>query len=349
LDQALAKKPKHVIQMVFDGMGTSSLKQHLAVDSFLRDHLVEEIQSVFPPTTTAAMTSYYTGISPGEHGWLGWSLHFRDYDAIVDVFTNVESYTGKPMPTKKIGYHELPFKSIYEKIKEVQGEAVEIHTMMPESIDFISGANNHHPIKDLDHQVNELKKVTDQDRPSYTMAYWPNPDALMHQKGPEDQSVLQCLRQIDAHVAKVAEQAEDTLIIVSADHGQIGIREEIELHLDESLNSMLVMPPSIEPRCVSFFVNGQRMAEFKESFEERYSGKFLLLTHEEIVKKQFFGYGPYHEKFDDFVGDYIAIGTTHSIIQYKTVGGRDPIHFKGHHGGLTDEEMSIPLILIERG
>ena len=59
-----------------------------------------------------------------------------------------------------------------------------------------------------------------------------------------------------------------------------------------------------------------------------------------------FGKGRYHERFHDFVGDYIAVAKSNAIIHYKVTGGKEPHHFKGHHAGVTDEEMLIPLIII---
>ena len=44
----------------------------------------KELTSVYPCTTVAAMTSYRSGISPNEHGWLGWTLYFKETNRIVD-------------------------------------------------------------------------------------------------------------------------------------------------------------------------------------------------------------------------------------------------------------------------
>ena len=51
-------------------------------------HMVEEITSVFPPTTTAATTTLESGLSRAEHAWLGWSLHFPEVNGNVNIFIN---------------------------------------------------------------------------------------------------------------------------------------------------------------------------------------------------------------------------------------------------------------------
>ena len=74
LEAALAKKYKTIVLMVFDGMGIDALEKNLKPTDFLNQHIKSDLTSVVPSTTTAAMTAYYAGKSPLEHGWLGWSL-----------------------------------------------------------------------------------------------------------------------------------------------------------------------------------------------------------------------------------------------------------------------------------
>lgn len=346
VDKELSKDYQHVLLMVFDGLGAKALTHHLDELSFFRQHMTMAIQSVYPSTTTAAMTSYYTGVSPAEHGWLGWSLYFRDYGAMIDLFTNCNSYTGKVMDTKRIAYRELPFKSVYEKIHEQKGEQVNIHTIKPETIYFPSGSNRHHPIRDLKHMKKVLMKVNQQTGFTFTAAYWPNPDMLMHEFGPYDINVKDNIQMLNDFVEDLSKDLTDTLIIISADHGLTNITKEYDLHKDIELNKMLIIPPSVEGRAASFFVKQNELAHFRQVFEDKYGDEFVLYSHKEVVENQLFGKGVYHQKLDDFIGDYVACATGHSILHYKTTGGKNPHHFKGHHAGLTEEEMKIPLIII---
>ena len=71
-DELLNKNYKNVIVMLFDGMGSSVLEEHLAEDAFLRHHHLTDISSVYPSTTVAALTAIESGYSPVETGWIGW-------------------------------------------------------------------------------------------------------------------------------------------------------------------------------------------------------------------------------------------------------------------------------------
>ena len=76
LDALLEKGFRNVAVLLFDGMGESVLREWLPADAFLRRHEAGTLSSVFPPTTVAATTTLMTGLSPIEHGWLGWNLFF---------------------------------------------------------------------------------------------------------------------------------------------------------------------------------------------------------------------------------------------------------------------------------
>ena len=41
-------------------------------------HEIDVITSVYPCTTTAALTTYYSAKSPLETGWIAWSQYFKE-------------------------------------------------------------------------------------------------------------------------------------------------------------------------------------------------------------------------------------------------------------------------------
>ena len=77
----------------------SALKAH-APDGFLMKHSVTQLGSVYPCTTTSALTTYETGLTPLEHGWLGWAMYFSEIDKSVELFTGKQSGTNIPAAEK---------------------------------------------------------------------------------------------------------------------------------------------------------------------------------------------------------------------------------------------------------
>ena len=66
------------------------------------------------------------------------------------------------------------------------------------------------------------------------------------------------------------------------------------------------------------------------------------------LKKNFLGFGEKHYKIDDFIGNYIALSTSSSIIRLETFLAEGKKIKKSTHCGLTREEMEVPLIVIEK-
>src|SRR5690606_25823387 len=139
---------------------------------FFRRNLIKKYSSVFPPTTTAATTTMESGLTPLEHGWLGWSLYFREIDKIVDAFTNMEKDTELPVADFHVASRYIPYKSIYEKIKEA-GKASAY------SVSHF-GSNR---IETFDELIEEITRLCSMSERKYIYGYWEYPDSLMHEYG----------------------------------------------------------------------------------------------------------------------------------------------------------------------
>ena len=99
----ILKDKKKVVVFLFDGMGDYVLKTHLSEDSFLRKHIVHQMDATFPPTTVASTNSFLSGKFPIENGWIGWSQYFKELNRNVAVFWNTDDDTDEYLgPTQYI-------------------------------------------------------------------------------------------------------------------------------------------------------------------------------------------------------------------------------------------------------
>ena len=106
------------------------------------------------------------------------------------------------------------------------------------------------------------------------------------------------------------------------------------------------MPVSLESRVVAFFVKENMKKDFEERFNKIFRNEFLLMSKEEFLDKHLLGYGEKHPKTDDFLGNYIALSISSSIIKIESFLGESKPVKKSTHCGLTKEEMEVPLIII---
>lgn len=345
LDKMLLKDYKNVVLMVFDGMGVDILQQHLSPESFLRSNMRQQVTSVFPSTTTAAMTAYYSGLSPKEHGWLGWSLYFKEFNGCIDTFSNEDSFTKINNYSQHAAYTLMPYKSIYKKIQEADS-TVKSYAVIPEGINLYSGPNTNVRVKFVEHIFDSIKALCKKQGKKFIMSYWHEPDATMHTQGCYIDDVKLYLQIIDELTFRMHKELDDTLVIISADHGHIDIAEEIFLNDIPEIDECLIMPPSIEPRAASLFIKPGMEQTFEERFYRYFKDDFILIPKAVVLDSGILGKGKPHKKITDFIGNYLACGITNKLLQYRKLTTGAHKAYKGHHAGLTKEEMMVPLIIL---
>ena len=331
-DKLLEKDYKNIIVMLFDGLGTSTLKHHLEENNFLRKNHLTDISSVFPSTTVAATTSIMSGYSPAECGWLGWDLYFEEIGENVAVFRNTLQRNGEPAAKFNVAHKYIPVKSIMKRIEEVNGRRSAY------CVSFFSKCRS----KSVEDICKTVYKLSKKRKKKYIYAYWHQPDGAMHGHGVTSQEAHEQILHINREVEKLCDKLENSLIIITADHGLCdGTTKYLEDY--PQLMELLKIPPSVEPRALSFFVKDGEAEKFKTEFNKIFGSSFRLMTKNEVFSEKLLGYGTPHPKTADFIGDFFAVALDETCIDYK----RGNYEFVGVHAGLTEEEMTVPFIAIE--
>lgn len=329
-DQIFLKKDfKNVIVMVFDGMGQNILDYHLKDQDFLKKHQYTTIHSVIPSTTAAATTSYLSGLTPIETGWLGWSLYMEELDKNVDIFSSVDSLT-KEYVGIDCGETYLPYISIGKQITQ-QNPDVKYYEFWP--------AFKKDGCKNLRQLQKRLLKVCKKNEKKFIYVYWDQPDHDIHDYGTKDANVHKHIQNINKFCEKMAKRTKDTVAFISADHGLVDVAP-ILLYTYYELMACLTRLPSLDSRCTSFSVKKGYDKRFVTLFHQYFDGKFILLSKKEVLKKEIFGVGRQHKLASSILGDYIAFAVDKYF--FATTPNFHP--FKGHHAGLLKEEMLIPFI-----
>lgn len=346
VEEWLSKKYKNIVLMIFDGMGMDALEKNLKPTDFLNQHVKAELTSVVPSTTTAAMTAYYAGKSPFEHGWLGWSLYFKEYGRCIDTFINTDSYTGEKLELPHAGHELMSYPHVCDQIEAITDHQVKAYMIEPGYIDY-KGKNQKIGVDDAKDFFSEVEKLCQTDEEKFVFAYWTDPDKTMHGTGCYSKETKEKLQEINDLLKNLSETMEDTLILVSADHGLIDVQNKTYLNDYPELTDCFLIPPFIEGRLMSFFIREDLREAFKERFEKLFSNDFMLFTRQEALEKGLFGPGQPHKKTLDFIGDFIACAIGPKLFDYMPLTKTKKFEFTATHAGLTKEEMLVPLIVVE--
>ena len=172
----------------------------------------------------------------------------------------------------------------------------------------------------------------------------------MHDKGCYSDQARQvvrmayAMRRLEGQVQELCNDLKDTLVIVTADHGHMD-SQCVAITDYPKIMECLVRMPSIEPRALNLFVREEKKAQFEEEFQKEFGEKFLLWTKEEVLSRKIFGTGDEHPDFREMLGDCLAVAVDDLTI-FNTRKEAETVI--GVHAGLTEDEMTIPFIVIER-
>ena len=331
LDDILSKnRYQKIVVMLFDGMGVDLLEKALSETAFLRRRMARILSAVYPSTTTNATSCIECGLSPREHGWLGWTLYFPQLQKPVDIFPNL--CNGEPAAAYHVANRLIPRAFVFPRISAAgQAEASCVSPFGETHIDT------------LDQLFETVLSLCRDEKRRYIYAYWPEPDHTMHEIGCDRKEIYQIAADIDRRVeAFVRALPEGALLLLTADHGLVdGSFHYLEDH--PALLEMLVHVPTIETRAASFHVKPAYRRVFPQAFQDVFADHFLLLPGNEFIDR-FLGDGETRPAVYDFVGDYMAL----SVDDWCIDTYRKETCLKGVHAGLTPREMNVPLIVAKQ-
>lgn len=326
-------QPKNVVTILCDGMGYNIMNRVLEKNDFLVKNTLKPITTVFPATTVAATTSMITGLNPVETGMLGWNSYYKELDKVIATFLNHE----KNDPYSKILSEAIEYNQKYMKRKSI--------------VEYINGVGKYKgyslfpfgddSYNDIDDMYNRISKLCQEDGKKYIYAYNENPDHTMHELGSDSQEVKKIIQNINQKIQVLSDNLKDTIIFVVADHGHINV-ENIYLNNYPDILDCMIRTTTMEPRAVNFFIKNDKKDLFIKLFHKHFNDDFDLYHKEEVINSKLFGDGKENIIFRDELGDFLAIAKTN-----KTLLTDGDYPFKSQHAGYTDDEIYIPLIVIE--
>ena len=338
----------HYVFILIDGMG-ASLDEHLPGRSWFASAQRIDLSSVYPSTTAVALTSLATGLWPSEHGVTGWHTHLPDRGITVLPLRATERLSGKPL--KKL---EIPFREVVRPESIVPSYSCRKRVFMKKSIrggpfakwafPGITRTGTRTSAQAFDRLRRHIRGSVE---PSFSHLYLEELDSMSHRHGSHSRGVHSLIEGIDRELSRLRDDAgEHVRIIVTADHGHIDVDPERHhlLHEGDALLDLLHAPPSGESRNSIFHVRPGRETEFEDLFTRRFGEDFLLCGPDEIETERLMGPAKLADLTRSRLGTFVGIAKAPAAIEYVPAGGESK-HHKGMHGGLSSDEIKVPLFL----
>ena len=274
LDKILQEKRyKNVILFILDGMGEHILN-NISENGYFNQNKIDCVTSVYPSTTTAALTSYYSGCTPYETGWIAWSQYFKEYGRALDMFSHNDSYYREPLrkPLKDLFATDMHYESVFDKI-EKENAGTRSFDIGPE---YAERRGLRKLVADnIDELILNVKDVCELSGEKFIMAYCDNPDGILHKYGTDSKEAKEFVLSAEDKLKELRESlSDDSIIIVSADHGHKNIEKSYSITDYPELWECFLLPPSFESRVLNFHIKDDMKEIFKERFNNLFGEEF---------------------------------------------------------------------------
>jgi hypothetical protein len=335
---------RNVVLLIIDGLGDRLLMQRAAGGELARRRR-GTMTSVFPSTTASAITTSYTGRTPHEHGLTGWFTYFSDAGCVAaalpfrsrgDNLPLQQRIAAERIYTSPSLFESLPARSIVVTDERIAGSEYNLRHCRGAEV------QGYRTVDELVSRVAAAVKSGSERKLVY--AYWPDYDAASHQYGCESPEAMAKVVEIDAAFGQLLSKLSgtDSLVIATADHGFVDCQPEDCLELPDALGALLRFPLCGERRVVFCHVQSER--DFVARASEWLGERAEVRPSRELAAEGWFGGGVPHPLFAERIGDVAILMKDGYTLKDWLPGEPRHLHI-GNHGGTSDDEMTIPLIL----
>ncbi|MDY0073078.1 MAG: alkaline phosphatase family protein [Thauera sp.] len=339
-------EPGRILLLVIDGLGANFLAQEGA-GSTLAAHCRRQLTSVFPSTTASAVTTLLTGATPAEHGLNGWFIHAPRFGGVIAPLP-FEVRGGEAL-APRLASRLFRASSMFHRARRP------VVMISPAEIAFSTYSSFHgsgaqiRPYKGLpqfeDEIVSALAGLGDQG--GLVHAYYPKFDGFSHAHGCRAEKTLACFARIDEMYARLCERlaGSEVRILLTADHGFIDSPPEqvIELEPGGEVEAMLAAPLFGERRLSFCAVRAGAEVEFEHWAQHTLAGKAVCMPAGDCLASGVLGPGRRHPQLAERLGSHVLLMEPGWTL-VDLVEGERPFALIGVHGGLTADEMLVPLV-----
>lgn len=333
--------------ILIDGLGDDYLCANREIAPALLRDRISSLTSVFPSTTATAITTLMSAQPASVHGQLGWFVRDERTGQIVaslpmryrgGEYVRDLAQIGRLLPSP------WAFRNARRSLVQVTLPDI---AYGPYNRAYAAAESTllYRTLEQLPAVVANASVFAGEDALVYV--YIPMLDATAHEAGIASERSRQTLADIDQAYAKMREMLPEARFVVTADHGFVDSPEarRIDLRQIPILYDMLRAPLSGERRVAYCHVKPSSVNKFGPVCREYLGHAVLPVKSDEAWSAGLFGPSK-SETVRDRCGDWILIAREDWTV-LDWLPGEKPFEMIGVHGGMTHQEMRVPLIVAE--
>jgi hypothetical protein len=367
LPQALLDDVQTVVVLLVDGLGYALLRRGLsdgdmpALASVLeRGGHLGALTSVFPSATMSALATVHTGVSPAQHGVMGWTMFLEEFGAAAEMARwGPIDRPGVSYQDADLGGHDpLTFLGVPTVYQRLAAHGVRSYIVNPAEYKgtalsrMLFAGSEEVGYRAASGMAVNLWRVLDARQPgerTLIYGYYPTLDTTAHLFGPHSEEHRAELSTVDFLIGRWQARAPRdgrTLVLLTADHGHVATPPEqtIFVDLDREVASHLRTLPTGERRMLYLHVREGAEQETRALVEQRWGHAASVVAASEAFGEGLFGPGLATEAARQRAGDLLVIARNGSQLTYAPRPKRPAKAFYGNHGALDSDEMLVPLL-----
>jgi len=355
---------KNIILILLDALAYHRLESWLSEEpdlvwhELLQEGTLKPVTSICPSTTCAAITSYWTDSPAVQHGIMGYEMWLKEYGIVANMIEHKPINYRMPGGDLTLAGFDpetyLPVESISNHFHQhnIEMHAFQHYAIINSGLSrmFMRDAERHSIATASDMWISIRQLVESQSQQQkYIWAYWGSLDGSSHLHGPDSERAKAEFMTFSAafkyYFLDGLDPAlkEDTIVILTADHGQITTDKNdnhYDLNNHPQFTEMLHLNPTGENRLAYLHIKPGKIDAVKEYIENTWPEQFSMINPEAAVQAGLFGPGDPHPAIYDRIGDCIVAARGNAYWWWAN----KPNPLIGRHGGLSKEEMLVPFL-----
>ncbi len=360
-----------VVLIVLDAFGWRFWEKYKDRYPFLKRFMdvgvVSQLTSQFPSTTACHMTTIHTGLPVSESGIYEWFYYEPQVDQIIAPLLFSLAGDHERNSLLKKGFSPTTFfpkKTLYDELAKAGISSFVLqhanYTPSPFSDVVFHGAKVF-GYKSIEESLSLLADLLGRAKEkSYFFLYIDAFDTTCHIHGPNSQALDETADRIFTNLEreffqKLKRTEGKTLLAITADHGQVEVNPDTTHYLNLEIPGVekmlrknrhgetLLMGGS--GRDLFLYVEQEHLLPLHKKLSHHFTGIAEVYLSEDLIQKNIFGSKKPSKALLDRLGNLVILPFAgESVSWYEK--NRFEFTFKGHHGGLTPDEMFIPLLLL---
>jgi predicted AlkP superfamily pyrophosphatase or phosphodiesterase len=332
---------KKILVVLIDGLGAENLLARAGHAPFLANQVAAGGfgYASYPATTSANITSFATGLTPGEHGIVGHVVRDAFFEHRMNLL-NGWSHETDPLQWQ-------PHQTVSE-----QAAAAGVNCNVIAAEEYRDTGFTHATMRQatfygadsLEARFQKATQLLHSNEESINYLYIPELDKFGHLNGWSSPGWALELEAVAGHIDRlIAALPADCGVVITADHGMVDSPEERKIELSEELADFGVDLFGGDTRSGYLYLLDPSQ---RPGVLQKLSGHFALNAHDvdDLIEANW--YGEIGLQAGYRLPDLVLLAKSDFTLFHKDFSKPRSYRMVAHHGAATTAELKVPLVRI---